>query len=71
MVKGGMLEMEAIRSATVVSAELLKISDKFGTIESNKIADIIAVEGDPVKNISALQKVVFVMKDGKIYKNPS
>jgi imidazolonepropionase-like amidohydrolase len=71
MVKGGMLEMEAIRSATVVSAELLKISDKFGTIESNKISDIIAVEGDPVKNISALQKVVFVMKDGKIYKNPS
>ena len=71
MVKGGMLEMDAIRSATIVSAELLKISDKFGTIESNKIADIIAVNGDPTKDISVLQKVVFVMKDGKIYKNPS
>ena len=70
MVKGGMLEMEAIRSATVVTAELLKISDKFGTIESNKIADIIAVEGNPVKDISCLQSVVFVMKDGKIYKQP-
>jgi len=71
MVKGGMLEMDAIRSATIVSAELLKISDKFGTIESNKIADIIAVNGDPTKDISVLQKVVFVMKDGKIYKNPN
>jgi imidazolonepropionase-like amidohydrolase len=71
MVKGGMLEMDAIRSATIVSAELLKISDNFGTIESNKIADIIAVNGDPTKDISVLQKVVFVMKDGKIYKNPS
>ena len=65
-----MLEMEAIRSATVVTAELLKISDKFGTIESNKIADIIAVEGNPVKDISCLQRVAFVMKDGKIYKQP-
>ena len=70
MVKGGMLEMEAIRSATVVTAELLKVSDKFGTIESNKIADIIAVDGNPVKDISYLQKVVFRMKDGKIYKQP-
>jgi imidazolonepropionase-like amidohydrolase len=50
---------------------MLKINDKYGTIESNKIADIIAVEGDPIKDITALQKVVFVMKDGKIYKKPS
>ena len=64
------MEMEAIRSATVVTAELLKVSDKFGTIESNKIADIIAVDGNPVRDISCLQKVVFVMKDGKIYKKP-
>ena len=70
MVEGGMLEKEAIKSATVVTAELLKISDKFGTIESNKIADIIAVEGNPVKDISCLQRVAFVMKDGKIYKQP-
>ncbi len=71
MVKGGMSEMEAIKSATVVASEMLKINDKYGTIESNKIADIIAVEGDPIKDITALQKVVFVMKDGKIYKKPS
>ena len=71
MVKGGMSEMEAIRSATVVASEMLKINDKYGTIESNKIADIIAVDGDPIKDITSLQKVVFVMKDGEIYKNPN
>jgi len=71
MVKGGMTEMEAIRSATVVASEMLKINDKYGTIESNKIADIIAVDGNPIKDITTLQKVVFVMKDGKIYKKPN
>ena len=69
MVKGGMSEMEAIRSATVVASELLGIDDKLGTIESGKIADIIAVTGNPVKDITSLQSVVFVMKEGIIYKN--
>ena len=69
MVKGGMSEMEAIRSATVVASELLGIDDKLGTIESGKIADIIAVTGNPVKDITSLQSVVFVMKEGIIYKS--
>ncbi|MBA12087.1 MAG: amidohydrolase [Gammaproteobacteria bacterium] len=69
MVKGGMSEMEAIRSATVVASELLGIDDKLGTIESGKIADIIAVNGNPVKDITSLQSVVFVMKEGVIYKS--
>ena len=69
MVKGGMSEMEAIRSATVVASELLGIDDKLGTIESGKIADIIAVNGNPVKDITSLQSVVFVMKEGIIYKS--
>ena len=69
MVKGGMSEMEAIRSATVVASELLGIDDKLGTIESGKIADIIAVTGNPVKDITSLQSVVFVMKEGVIYKS--
>ena len=69
MVKGGMSEMEAIRSATVVASELLGIDDKLGTIESGKIADIIAVTGNPVKDITSHQSVVFVMKDGIIYKS--
>ena len=61
--------MEAIRSATVVASELLGIDDKLGTIESGKIADIIAVTGNPVKDITFLQSVVFVMKEGIIYKS--
>ena len=69
MVKGGMSEMEAIRSATVVASELLGIDDMLGTIESGKIADIIAVTGNPVKDITSLQSVVFVMKEGIIYKS--
>ena len=68
MVKGGMSEMEAIRSATIIPSEMLGISDELGSVESGKLADLIAVEGNPIKDITALQKVVFVMKEGKIYK---
>jgi imidazolonepropionase-like amidohydrolase len=68
MVKGGMTEMEAIRSATIVASEMLGISNELGSVESGKLADIIAVEGNPIKDITALQRVVFVMKEGKIYK---
>ena len=69
MVKGGMSEMEAIRSATVIASEMLDINDKLGSIESGKLADIIAVKGNPIKDITFLQEVVFVMKEGKIYKS--
>ena len=69
MVEGGMAPMAAIQSATRVAAELLGIEDALGTIEVGKTADIIAVRGDPIKDISALQDVVFVMKDGVVYKN--
>ena len=70
MVKGGMTEMEAIRSATITASEMLGISDELGSVESGKLADLIAVEGNPIKDITALQNVVFVMKEGKIYKLP-
>lgn len=69
MVEGGMPAMEAIASATYNGAELLGVSEMLGTIEKGKLADIIAVDGDPVKDISVMEKVVFVMKDGTIYKN--
>lgn len=69
MVEGGMPAMEAIRSATVSAAELLGMSDALGTIERGKIADIIAVDDDPLKDISVMEKVTFVMKDGVVYKN--
>lgn len=68
MTEVGMSPMEAIKSATVNGAALLGISDKVGTIESGKWADIIAVENDPTKDISTLLDVQFVMKNGKIYK---
>ena len=69
MVRWGMTPMQAIKSATTVAAELLGMQDKFGSIEPGKLADIVAVGGDPLKDITALEHVGFVMKDGKVYKN--
>jgi imidazolonepropionase-like amidohydrolase len=65
----GMTPMQAIRSGTVVAAELLGWSDKIGTIEAGKWADIVAVSNDPLKDITELQRVKFVMKGGTVYKN--
>ncbi len=71
MVEAGMKPMEAIQSATRVAAELLGISDRLGTLEAGKIADIIAVKGDPIADISTMLHVIFVMKEGTIYKQPN
>ncbi|MDN5200460.1 amidohydrolase family protein [Fulvivirgaceae bacterium BMA10] len=71
MVEAGMPAMLTIKSATMVAAELLRIDDKLGSIESGKLADIIAVDEDPIKNIATLEKVTFVMKDGVVYKQPN
>lgn len=68
MVNYGMKPMDAIKSATSVAAELLGWQDKIGSIEPGKLADIIAVKGDPVKDIKVLRDVKFVMKDGKVIK---
>jgi imidazolonepropionase-like amidohydrolase len=68
-VEYGMTPMQAIRSGTVVPAELLGWSDKVGTIEAGKWADLVAVVGDPLKDITELQRVKFVMKGGSVYKN--
>jgi len=68
-VEYGMTPMQAIRSGTSEAAELLGWSDKMGTIEPGKWADIVAVSGDPLKDISELQRVKFVMKGGVVYKN--
>ncbi len=69
MVEVGMPPYEAIKSATVAASDLLRISDNYGTLESGKMADIVAVKGDPLEDITILQKVSFVMKDGVVYKN--
>jgi imidazolonepropionase-like amidohydrolase len=68
-VQYGMTPMQAIRSGTSVPAELLGWGDKVGTIETGKWADIVAVGGDPLKDITELQRVMFVMKGGAVYKN--
>lgn len=68
MVKYGMTEMDAIRSATVMTAELFGISDEAGTLEPGKLADLIAVNGNPLSEISTLRNIDFVMKSGQVAK---
>ncbi|HKR84599.1 MAG TPA: amidohydrolase family protein [Terriglobales bacterium] len=68
MVDWGMSPADAIRSSTVTASELMGMQNQIGTIEVGKLADIIAVPGDPLKDISALEKVDFVMKGGVVYK---
>jgi len=65
----GMTPMQAIRAGTVVPAELLGWSDKLGTIEAGKWADLVAVSGDPLRDITELQRVKFVMKGGAVFKS--
>jgi imidazolonepropionase-like amidohydrolase len=69
MVKWGMTPMQAIKSATTVAAQLLDMTGKIGEVSPGAYADIIAVKDDPLKDVAALQKVTFVMKNGKVYKN--
>src|SRR6195256_1368022 len=68
-VQYGMTPLQAIRAGTSVPAELLGWADKAGTIEAGKWADIVAVSGDPLKDIKELENVKFVMKGGSVYKN--
>ena len=68
MVQYGMPMMKAIQSATMETAKLLRIEEELGSLEIGKIADIIAVSGNPLDNPADMKNVVFVMKEGKIYK---
>jgi imidazolonepropionase-like amidohydrolase len=70
MVKYGMTPMQAIRAATATAAELLDKQNEIGSIAPGKFADIVAVKGDPLKDISLLGKIDFVMKGGETYKTP-
>src|SRR5438034_1382084 len=69
MVDLGMSPIEALRSATSNNAELFGITQKTGTLEKGKLADIIAMPGDPITDITATERVFFVMKEGKIIRN--
>lgn len=69
MTEGGMPFLETIQAATWNAADLMGTQAILGSIEKNKLADIVAVEGDPTKNVYQMGKVNFVMKDGVVYKN--
>lgn len=71
MVKYGMTPMQAIRAATSNAAELLDMKNEIGTVSPGAFADLVAVKGDPLKDITLLEKIDFVMKGGEIMKSPS
>jgi imidazolonepropionase-like amidohydrolase len=66
MVKWGMTPVRAMRAATSSAAELLGMQDQVGTVEAGKLADIVAVTGDPFSDVTVLEKVDFVMKGGVV-----
>jgi imidazolonepropionase-like amidohydrolase len=68
LVRGGMTPIEALRAATVNGAELLGRSNDIGAVEAGKYADIVALDGDPLADINVMEKVIFVMKGGEVYK---
>jgi len=70
MVQAGMPPLEAIRAATVNAAELLKHADTLGQVAPGYAGDLIAVKGDPLQDVTTLEKVAFVMKAGVVYKTP-
>ncbi|HEX8163268.1 MAG TPA: amidohydrolase family protein [Pyrinomonadaceae bacterium] len=69
MVSLGMTPADALRAGTSVDAELLGVADRLGALEAGKLADIVAVPGDPLRDIRQTEKVFFVMKEGVVYKN--
>lgn len=69
MVKLGMTPSQALKSATSVDAQLLGLSDRLGTLGAGKLADIIAVPGDPTRDIRQIERVFFVMKEGRIHRH--
>ena len=68
LVKAGLSPLEAIRAATIDAAKLLGMEDKVGEIREGKLADIISVAGDPLRDINSLERVQFVMKNGQVVK---
>lgn len=70
LVEAGMTPAEAIRTATVEGAKNLGREDMLGSIEAGKVADLIGVDEDPLADVSALMDVDFVMKNGRVYKQP-
>ena len=70
MVESGMPALDAIKSATILPARFLQIDDRLGTVQAGKLADLVGVPGDPLADVTVLERVSFVMKDGTVYKAP-
>ena len=68
MVKAGLTPLAALQAATSVDAELFGVADKLGTLAPGKLADVVAVPGNPLTDITAMERVKFVMKEGRIFK---
>jgi imidazolonepropionase-like amidohydrolase len=69
MVKFGMTPAQAIRAATSEAAQLMGWQDRVGSVQAGKFADLVAVAGDPIADITELEHMQFVMKDGHVFKN--
>ena len=69
MVNLGMSPVEALRAGTVNAAELMGLADRIGSVAPGKLADMVAVKGDPVRDVALLKNVQFVMKEGVVYKD--
>ena len=70
LVDNGLTPLQALKAATVNDAKMLGIGDRLGAVKASYLADIIAVKGDPTKDIKAIEKVDLVMKNGVVYKKP-
>jgi imidazolonepropionase-like amidohydrolase len=68
MVQAGMPPMFVLQAATMHAAQLLKHDNELGSVSAGKLADVVAVPGDPLDDISIMKRVAFVMKDGVVYK---
>ncbi len=69
LVKGGMTPLQSLQTATINASTLLDQSANIGSLEAGHYADIVAIDGDPLKDIKVMSKIVFVMKGGEVVRN--